>query len=418
MRVARRQFIRLAAVAPLALALGGCSLTHEKSGPIAERIIDAVATTGMVGDLVLNVGGNRVNVDTLMGPGVDPHLFKASERTLRTMERGDIVLYNGLHLEGGLSFVLEEMGKRQPTVAVAGQIPEDLLRTPPEFQGNPDPHVWFDVSLWSLACQATITGMQELDPTWAETYQTNGDAYLAELAELEEWVFTQVAAVPEERRVLITAHDAFGYFGERYGFEVRGIQGASTATEAGAHDVQALAELIAERRIPGDLRRVVRAAANGRGIAGGRPVARLRCPDRRTALLRRDGQPGHAGRDLPGHDPRQCHHDRQRAPREGGSIVSPDTPAIEVTDMTVAYRDRPVLWDVDLIVPQGVLMAIVGPNGAGKTTMIKAILGLLQPVAGQVRILGKSYRETAIWSDTCRSGAASTGISRRACSTW
>jgi manganese/zinc/iron transport system substrate-binding protein len=250
MRVARRQFMRLAATGAVALGAGGCTLTHKKSGPIAERIIDAVATTGMVGDLVLNVGGERVNVDTLMGPGVDPHLFKASERTLRTMERGDIVFYNGLHLEGGLSFVLEEMGKRQPTVAVAGQLPEELLRTPPEFKGNPDPHIWFDVSLWSLACQATITGMQELDPTWTATYQANGDAYLAVLADLEEWVFTQVAAVPEERRVLITAHDAFGYFGRRYGFEVRGIQGASTATEAGAHDVQTLADLIAERRIP------------------------------------------------------------------------------------------------------------------------------------------------------------------------
>jgi manganese/zinc/iron transport system substrate-binding protein len=228
MRVARRQFMRLAATGAVALGAGGCTLTHKKSGPIAERIIDAVATTGMVGDLVLNVGGERVDVDTLMGSGVDPHLFKASERTLRTMERGDIVFYNGL----------------------AGQLPEELLRTPPEFKGNPDPHIWFDVSLWSMACQATITGMQELDPTWTATYQANGDAYLAVLAQLEEWVFGQVAAVPDERRVLITAHDAFGYFGRRYGFEVRGIQGASTATEAGAHDVQTLADLIAEREIP------------------------------------------------------------------------------------------------------------------------------------------------------------------------
>lgn len=246
----RRQFVRLGAIAPLALIAGGCSLTHEKAGPIAERIIDAVATTGMVGDLVTNVGGDRVDVDSLMGAGVDPHLFKASERTLRTMERGDVVFYNGLHLEGGLSFVLEEMGKRQPTVAVSDSIPRELLRTPPEFEGNYDPHIWFDVSLWSMACQETITGIQELDPTWASTYQSNGEAYLAELADLEEWVFEQVATVPQERRVLITAHDAFGYFGRRYGFEVRGIQGASTATEAGARDVQNLAELIAAREIP------------------------------------------------------------------------------------------------------------------------------------------------------------------------
>jgi manganese/zinc/iron transport system substrate-binding protein len=246
----RRQFVRLGTIAPLALIAGGCSLTHEKAGPIAERIIDAVATTGMVGDLVTNVGGDRVDVDSLMGAGVDPHLFKASERTLRTMERGDVVFYNGLHLEGGLSFVLEEMGKRQPTVAVSYSIPRELLRTPPEFEGNYDPHIWFDVSLWSMACQETITGMQELDPTWASTYQSNGEAYLAELSDLEEWVFEQVATVPQERRVLITAHDAFGYFGRRYGFEVRGIQGASTATEAGARDVQNLAELIAAREIP------------------------------------------------------------------------------------------------------------------------------------------------------------------------
>jgi manganese/zinc/iron transport system substrate-binding protein len=246
----RRQFVRLGTIAPLALIAGGCSLTHEKAGPIAERIIDAVATTGMVGDLVTNVGGDRVDVDSLMGAGVDPHLFKASERTLRTMERGDVVFYNGLHLEGGLSFVLEEMGKRQPTVAVSDSIPRELLRTPPEFEGNYDPHIWFDVSLWSMACQETITGMQELDPTWASTYQSNGEAYLAELSDLEEWVFEQVATVPQERRVLITAHDAFGYFGRRYGFEVRGIQGASTATEAGARDVQNLAELIAAREIP------------------------------------------------------------------------------------------------------------------------------------------------------------------------
>lgn len=249
MRLARRQFMSLAA-SPLVLALGGCSLTHEKSGPISERLVDAVATTGMVGDLVTNVGGDRVDLSVLMGPGVDPHLFKASERTLRTMERGDIVLYNGLHLEGGLSFVLEEMGKRQATVAVAEGIPHELLREPPEFQGNPDPHVWFDVSLWSLACQGAITGMQELDPAWAETYRRNGDAFLAELALLEEWIFEQVATVPEELRVLITAHDAFGYFGRRYDFEVRGVQGASTATEAGAHDVQELADFIAGRRIP------------------------------------------------------------------------------------------------------------------------------------------------------------------------
>lgn len=240
----------MGASAPLVLALTGCTLTEKDAGPISERLIDAVATTGMVGDLVLNIGGVRTDIDTLMGPGVDPHLFKASERTLRTMERGDIVFYNGLHLEGGLSFVLEEMGKTQPTWAVSQSIPEDRLRTPPEFQGNHDPHIWFDVDLWSMAAASTIVALQNLDPTSTETYQINGDAYLDQLKSLDDWVFEQVATVPEAQRVLITAHDAFGYFGDRYGFEVRGIQGASTATEAGAGDVQDLAEFIVERQIP------------------------------------------------------------------------------------------------------------------------------------------------------------------------
>ncbi len=250
MQVSRRQFISLAAAAPVTLALSGCSLTYTKPGLITERTIDAVTTTGMVGDLVINVAGTRAEVDSLMGPGVDPHLFKASERTLRTMERADIVFYNGLHLEGGLDFVLQEMGKRQPTWVVSQSIPEEQLRRPAEFEGAHDPHIWFDVSLWIQCAQSTITGMQELDPTSAELYQTNGDAFVTELETLEEWVFEQVAQVPQEQRVLITAHDAFGYFGDRYGFEVRGIQGASTATEAGAGDLQDLADFIADRKIP------------------------------------------------------------------------------------------------------------------------------------------------------------------------
>lgn len=250
MQVSRRQFISMAAAAPVTLALSGCTLTYTKPGLLSERTIDAVTTTGMVGDLVINIAGIRADVDSLMGPGVDPHLFKASERTLRTMERADIVFYNGLHLEGGLNYVLEEMGKRQPTWVVSQSIPMDLLRASANYANQHDPHIWFDVSLWTMCAQSTITGLQELDPDSAELYQVNGDALVAELIWLDDWVFEQVAQVPPEQRVLITAHDAFGYFGDRYGFEVRGIQGASTATEAGAGDVQDLADFIAEREIP------------------------------------------------------------------------------------------------------------------------------------------------------------------------
>ena len=247
----RRRLIASMAALPAVAALGGCSLVSNRpAGPLAERTIGAVSTTGMIGDLVANVGRGRVASDALMGAGVDPHLFKASERTLRAMERADVVFYNGLHLEGGLAYVLEQMEERQPVAAISRLIPEELLRTPPEFEGNPDPHIWFDVRLWMLACEATRQTLGELDPASAATYDANAAAYAAELEALDGWIRERAAAIPAERRVLITAHDAFGYFGKSYGFEVLGIQGASTAAEAGARDVQRLADLIADRRIP------------------------------------------------------------------------------------------------------------------------------------------------------------------------
>ena len=250
-RITRRRLIASLAALPAAAALGGCSLVSDRpTGPLADRIIGAAATTGMVGDLVANVGGARVESDALMGAGVDPHLFKPSERTLRRMERADIVFYNGLHLEAGLAYVLEQMEERQPVAAITRLIPEDLLLTPAEFEGNPDPHIWFDVRLWILACAAVRDTLRELDPANAATYDANAAAYTAELEALDAWVREQIATIPAERRVLITAHDAFGYFGQSYGFEVLGIQGANTAAEAGARDIQRLADLIAERRIP------------------------------------------------------------------------------------------------------------------------------------------------------------------------
>jgi manganese/zinc/iron transport system substrate-binding protein len=137
-----------------------------------------------------------------------------------------------------------------PTVPVAENVPEDLLREPPEFAGKFDPHIWFDVTLWKLAAQRVADELIAFDPDAAETYQTNLDAYLGELDVLHAYVQEQIARIPETQRTLITAHDAFGYFGARYGIDVRGLQGMSTATEATAGDIQALAELIAERRIP------------------------------------------------------------------------------------------------------------------------------------------------------------------------
>jgi manganese/zinc/iron transport system substrate-binding protein len=212
--------------------------------------IAVVTTIGMIADAAERVGGERVSVDGLMGPGIDPHLYKASEGDLRRLERADLILYAGLHLEAKMADVLERIADQRPTQAVTETIPRSQLLSPAQFQGQYDPHVWFDVRLWMRAVEQIRDTLTELDPESGELYRANAAAYLTELEELDRYVREQVARVPPERRVVITAHDAFGYFGEAYGFDVRGLQGISTASEAGAGDVQALADFIAERRIP------------------------------------------------------------------------------------------------------------------------------------------------------------------------
>lgn len=212
--------------------------------------IRVVATIGMISDAVEHVGGERVQVEGLMGPGIDPHLYKASEGDLRRLERADVIFYGGLHLEAGMADALERIGYQRATRAVTDGISRKRLLQPAAFAGSYDPHVWFDVRLWGDAVEEVRNSLVELDPGSAELYRQNAAAYLEELDALDAYVREQAARVPPRQRVIITAHDAFGYFGQAYGFDVRGLQGISTATEAGAGDVQALAEFIAERRLP------------------------------------------------------------------------------------------------------------------------------------------------------------------------
>lgn len=235
----------------VALALAACAQPATNgSDDLALRQIRAVATTGMVGDLVRHIGGERVSVATLMGPGVDPHLYKASAGDVNRLQQADIIFYNGLNLEAAMGEVLERMQGRVKAVAVTADIDRAELLASDRYENQYDPHVWFDVTLWRQAAERVRDTLVELDPASAAVYRTNGDAYLRELDDLHAYVLAQAATLPESRRVLITAHDAFRYFGRAYGFEVRGLQGISTATEAGAADVQQLAGFIAERRIP------------------------------------------------------------------------------------------------------------------------------------------------------------------------
>jgi manganese/zinc/iron transport system substrate-binding protein len=230
----------------------GCDPKNAPDAPDAsgEGKISVVTTIGMITDIVKNVGGDKVEVIGLMGPGVDPHLYKPTAKDVQRLSSAHIIFYNGLHLEAKVADVLADMSGDTKTVAVTEGVDRTLLLSPPELEGQSDPHLWFDVQLWMKAVEKVRDTLSEFNPEDETVYQNNTERYLAELTELHEYVKTQAELVPPEQRVLVTAHDAFNYFGKAYGFEVRGLQGINTATEAGIADVQDLATFIAERRIP------------------------------------------------------------------------------------------------------------------------------------------------------------------------
>ncbi|HEY0970704.1 MAG TPA: zinc ABC transporter substrate-binding protein [Gemmatimonadales bacterium] len=250
-RLARRSLPLLVGVGALAGAAGCVGESEARStAAAADARVRAVATTGMITDVVRRVGGDRVDVVGLMGAGVDPHLYKARAGDVRRLDGADVIFYNGLHLEAAMGEVFEEMAGRKHTVAVTSDIPHDRLLSPPGFKGAHDPHVWFDVSLWRATIPVVERSLAELDPEGAPIYAANARALESELTALDAWVRARVAELPPERRVLVTAHDAFNYFGRAYGLDVRGLQGINTAAEAGTADVQSLSRFIADRRLP------------------------------------------------------------------------------------------------------------------------------------------------------------------------
>jgi manganese/zinc/iron transport system substrate-binding protein len=231
--------------------LAGCG-GKDDGGDVsrAERKYNIVTTTGMIADAARNVGGDKVKVTALMGPGVDPHLYKASEGDVTRMADADLILYNGLHLEGSMANVLEKIGARANTFAAGSAIDEARLLTPPQFKGAHDPHIWFDVGLWIYVVEGIRDKLIESDIENAETYKENAANYLDRLDSLHAYVKEQSERIAPSQRILITAHDAFNYFGRAYGFEVRGLQGISTAAEAGTADVKDLAKFIAAKKVP------------------------------------------------------------------------------------------------------------------------------------------------------------------------
>ncbi len=227
-----------------------CTGSEQKNADLSQRTIQVVTTTGMIADAVTNVGGDRVQVKSLMGPGVDPHLYKASEGDVNRMMNADILFYNGLHLEGKMAEIFEKMETRVKTAAVTHGLHNYLLLEPSTFKGNYDPHVWFDVTLWMQIVEYIRDSLIALDPSNMPVYWFNAQDYLLKLSELQKHVISQSQKVPLQKRILITAHDAFNYFGRAYDFEVRGLQGISTSAEAGTGDVQSLAQYIVGNQIP------------------------------------------------------------------------------------------------------------------------------------------------------------------------
>jgi manganese/zinc/iron transport system substrate-binding protein len=209
----------------------------------------ATATVGMIGDVVGRIAGDRAEVTTMIGSGVDPHLYKATRTDIASLMRADIVFYNGLLLEGKMADTLATIARRKPVFAVSEALePQWLLSGGPG--GHHDPHVWMDADGWRRAAEGVVEALVRFDPPNADAYRQRGAVVLAELAELDVWARESIATIPSNQRVMVTAHDAFRYLGRAYDIEVHGVQGLSTESEAGLQDINRLVDMIIDRRIP------------------------------------------------------------------------------------------------------------------------------------------------------------------------
>ncbi len=228
----------------------GAATTTPDTG---QQRLNVVATTGQIADTVANVGGDQIKLTTLLGPGIDPHAYVPTEGNMTTLQNAQIIFYNGLHLEARMDRVLQQIAQNSnvTVVAVAETLPElSLLSWEPEAGMPHDPHVWNDVRLWIQVTEIIRDTLVTADPAHAEIYAANAATYIEQLQTLHNDIQAAVSQIPQERRVLVTAHDAFGYFGRAYGFAVEAVQGISTETEASTADIQALANLVVKRQVP------------------------------------------------------------------------------------------------------------------------------------------------------------------------
>jgi len=242
-RAGRRKNVFGAAMAVLAgFLLAGSALAQEK--------LKVATTIGMVADLVRQVGGERVQVDQLMGPGVDPHLYKPTSTDASRLSKADAIFYSGLMLEGRMGDLFAKLARSGKKVyPTTESVPEELLTEPKEFQGHYDPHIWFDVSMWAQTVPTIVKGLSEVDPAGKTAYENNGAALMERLGKLHQWCKDTIAELPEGQRILVTSHDAYNYFGRAYAFKVIGLQGVSTVSEAALADMANLVDFIKKQGV-------------------------------------------------------------------------------------------------------------------------------------------------------------------------
>lgn len=219
------------------------------SPAVAETKLSVVATTGMIADTLRVIGGDEVEVKALMGPGVDPHAYRQTRTDIVAMTRADLVLWNGLYLEAQMEGFLTDLARRVPVVAVAEAVPQEMLRGHDDYSSKFDPHVWMDPALWRYVAIAVRDALIDVAPDHADVFTANAASYEDALLKLMATSQQALSSVPVESRVLLSAHDAFGYFGKAYGFEVMGIQGISTESEAGLNRIETLVDLLVARDI-------------------------------------------------------------------------------------------------------------------------------------------------------------------------
>lgn len=222
----------------------GCSYQTPKRDKLL-----IVTTTGMLADAVKNIVQDAADVKEIMGPGVDPHLYKASQGDLKKFLDANIIFYGGLHLEGKLTEVLKKLSRTKAVIGVGDELPRSLVRVDSSFANAIDPHIWFDVRIWRETVNLMTNHLMKFDPKNALLYRKNADNYMQQLLVLDRDVKNLIASIPINKRVMITAHDAFNYFGRAYGIEVKGLQGISTTAEFGLRDVSSLVDLILRRHI-------------------------------------------------------------------------------------------------------------------------------------------------------------------------